>query len=106
MGYIGLTDNVQFPVLGGYKSVCLVIIPNLCIYSVQSSVSIFCFTVRVEHKNGNRDELETKIQTIGEAGADDMVVEGLVGSGPVPDTFSGQEDAGEIWPKITTMGSR
>lgn len=68
MGYIGVTDKVRFPVLGGRDGgVGLIVIPNLYICSVSFSVPVFYFIIKVENENGHQDQLGTKIiQATGE----------------------------------------
>lgn len=56
MGYIGVTDKVRFPVLGGRDGgVGLIVIPNLYICSVSFSVPVFYFIIKVENENGHQD---------------------------------------------------
>ena len=56
MGYIGVTDKVRFPFLGGCDGgVGLIIIPNLYICSVSFFVPVFYFIIKVENENGHQD---------------------------------------------------
>lgn len=87
----GVTDKVQFLILsGGYKGVCLIIIPNLYICFVQFSVPVFYFIIKklktkMETKISWKQRLSRQQVRLVWTG---VVVENLVRSGPIPDTFS------------------